>query len=64
MDIIQTTSIELSEEEKTSITTIMDAYDTCACLDCFDCVECPLCVNDVCVGKMCKTIVERNFKKG
>lgn len=55
MEIIQTTSIKLSDEEKQAIDTIIDAYQTCVINDCFVCDECPLFVNKnkECLGRIC-----------
>ena len=60
MEIIQTTSIKLSDEEKHAIDTIIDAYNTCVINDCFACEDCPLFVhkNMECLGQICDHLRE------
>lgn len=61
MEIIHTTSITLSDEEKEAIQTIINAYDECICNDCFECSVCPLCLNNgKCLGLYCEEIKEKN----
>lgn len=59
MEIIQTTTITLTDDEKRAIHTIVSAYHSCVCKDCYECNECPLYVREQCVGQMCKYIEER-----
>lgn len=60
MEIIQTTSIILSDEEKKAIQTIIDAYNTCICNECFECDDCPLCLNSGrCLGMVCEEVRDK-----
>lgn len=60
MEIIQTTTITLSDDEKRALQTIIDARNTCICNDCFECDVCPLRTNSgVCLGLLCEEIKER-----
>lgn len=64
MEIIQTTSIQLTDNEKEAINTLTEAYRQCLSIECMECDECPLYVDEDCAGKICERIFERGFERG
>lgn len=64
MEIVTTTSIALSDEEKEALQTIIDARNMCVCNDCYECEACPLHVQGECIGELCEIIKRKGFKNG
>lgn len=63
MEIVTTTKITLSKEEKEALQTLENAFETCVYNDCFDCDECPLHLDNLqCLGELCARVRERSEK--
>lgn len=58
MEIITTTSITLTNEEKDALKTLKSAYEQCESYDCFSCKDCPLYVEKHCLGRLCELVKE------
>lgn len=59
MEIIQTTTISLTDEEKQAIHTLIEALNVCVSNGCYDCDACPLYVRNQCLGQLCEYVEER-----
>lgn len=61
MNISRVVEIKLEDSEIDALKTLEGARDQCICYDLFECQRCPLYVDDVCIGRYAKMVLEEHI---